>query len=344
MTDRVNEIIDYVVRERGIDRRLVYVSYSTSPPVIACSDPELAVVLRARLANAGYAQGVQIDVLPRPGTPALFLVATPVADVRREPSHRSELVSQAVHGDAVTPLTVLDEWTLVRMDDAYIGWIRNWYLKPCTPAGRDSFLAAATHRIKLNHAPVLDGPGGAAITELVTGTPLVVGQPAGRGWMEARLADGTAGFVSRASVEKLRNRRPRPAALAETAQRFTGIAYLWGGTTPNGFDCSGLIQRVFRLNGLVLPRDSDQQAHAGAPREVAGPADLTPGNLVFFGKSHASITHVGLVLPDLTFIHCYGQVVVNSLDPSHPRYLERLASIWQRTTDPLAKPARSRRR
>jgi hypothetical protein len=347
MTNLIQDIIADVIRERGIDTRLCHASMASAPEahvVVECSDEDVAVDLRKRFSARGETAGVRVEMLPGPGMPEWMLVVSAVADVRRHPSHPSELVSQAIHGDAVEPLKTVDDWTLVRMDDGYIGWIRDWHLKPWSKAERDEFARAATHRVRTNHVPVLSDPAAGAppLAELVVGTPLVAGE-ARRGWLEARLADGRRGFVPRPSLERLRSRRPNPARLAETGLRFIGVPYLWGGNTPNGFDCSGVVQRVFRLNGLLLPRDSDQQARFGLELTISGLSEVAPGNLLFFGKSRNSITHVGLVLPDRSFLHSYGQVVVNSLDPSSPRYQPRLASIWQMTRDPLKQPAPLRR-
>jgi hypothetical protein len=68
---------------------------------------------------------------------------------------------------------------------------------------------------------------------------------------------------------------------------------VWGGTTPKGFDCSGLVQYVFRQVGVELPRVSRDQASAGSP--VASLADAKPGDLVFFG---APVDHVGIYVGD----------------------------------------------
>lgn len=282
-------------------------------------------------------------IQPTPGMPELMLIVSAVADVRREPSHKAELVSQAIQGDVVTPLKAENEWTLARMDDGYIGWIRDWHMDTWTTVQAQSFSEAATHRIKSNHCVVLESAGGTPMVELVAGSRLVVGERSSRGLVNVRLADGRAGLAPRSALEPLRKRRPTPERLAKTGLGFLGIPYLWGGTTPNGFDCSGLIQRVFRLNGVLLPRDSDQQALFGVERPNPTPSELVPGELLFFGKSRDSITHVGLVLPDRTFLHSYGQVTVNAIDPSHPRYSQRLASIWQLTRDPLKRGTRSRR-
>jgi cell wall-associated NlpC family hydrolase len=333
MATLIQDIIADVIRAQGVDTRLVHV-HEAADDIVECSDPDVAGALRARLVQSADTAHVRVETLPRPGLPEWMLVVSAVADVRREPRHQSELVSQAIHGDAVAPLRAENEWTLVRMDDGYIGWIRDWHLK--TPAERTDS-PPRTHRIKANHAVVLETPAGSPLIELVVGTSVVVGEAAGRGLVNVRLADGRTGVVARAALEKVRNRRPTPERLAETGRRFIGIPYLWGGTTPNGFDCSGLIQRVYRLNGIVLPRDSDQQARFGVEKPTEGPESVAPGDLLFFGKSRESITHVGLVLADRTFLHAYGQVVVNSLDSSHPRYSARLASIWQLTRDPLRK-------
>ena len=92
------------------------------------------------------------------------------------------------------------------------------------------------------------------------------------------------------------------AELVDTARRFIGIPYRWGGTTAeNGFDCSGLTMVSYRLNGLDLPRVSRSQFRAG--RQVAK-NDLRPGDLVFFAtKGGRRVTHVGMYAGNDRFIH-----------------------------------------
>jgi len=92
------------------------------------------------------------------------------------------------------------------------------------------------------------------------------------------------------------------AELVDTARRFIGIPYRWGGTTvKDGFDCSGLTMVSYRLNGLDLPRVSRSQFAAG--RQVAK-NDLRPGDLVFFAtKGGRRVTHVGMYTGKDRFIH-----------------------------------------
>jgi cell wall-associated NlpC family hydrolase len=114
-----------------------------------------------------------------------------------------------------------------------------------------------------------------------------------------------------------------------------GIPYLWGGTSSRGFDCSGLIQTIYRLGGLLLPRDSDQQAEFGRRRRSRRLESLRTGDLLFFGKPGARISHVGMFLPDGLFLHASGQVRVSSVIPDHPLYESKLASQWRFTKNPI---------
>lgn len=86
--------------------------------------------------------------------------------------------------------------------------------------------------------------------------------------------------------------------LIDYAQSFTGVPYVWGGTTPSGFDCSGFVKYVFEHFGVNLPRTSREQVNVGTPVDAAG---IQPGDLIFSnwdsGSRAASATdHVALYI------------------------------------------------
>jgi len=89
--------------------------------------------------------------------------------------------------------------------------------------------------------------------------------------------------------------------LLETARSFLGVPYLWGGSTEQGFDCSGFSMAVYQLNGLKLPRSSREQCEAGRP---VGIRELQVGDLVFFAMNGGGrVSHVGVYAGDGKFIH-----------------------------------------
>jgi cell wall-associated NlpC family hydrolase len=93
------------------------------------------------------------------------------------------------------------------------------------------------------------------------------------------------------------------AVVRTATRRYEATAYQWGGLTPWGADCSGMVQSVYALHGVALPRDAWQQARVGAD---AG-ADLAahaPGDLLFFSdRDDGRVTHVGLAAGGGTMCH-----------------------------------------
>lgn len=206
-------------------------------------------------------------------------VTAPVLNLRKEPRHGSELVSQAPMG---TPLAVLKcpegEWWRVQTPDGYVAWARSTNLR--LEAGVEEGLR--TLPVMLEAARV-DGLGS---VPLAAGSELTIHERLEDGWL-AETPLGLRVRVPEAAAiapTDLPERWRRPSGLGaqavSLAERWLGIPYLWGGKSGWGLDCSGLTQLSYELVGIRLPRDADQQAKA-LPA-VSNWADLAPGDLLFY--------------------------------------------------------------
>ena len=101
--------------------------------------------------------------------------------------------------------------------------------------------------------------------------------------------------------------------IVSTAKSFMGVPYVFGGTTPSGFDCSGLLQYVFKMNGLTIPRLADEQYNLGKSAKIN---QLVAGDLVFFTTYTAGVSHCGIYVGDRKFLHASSSrgVIIDSLD------------------------------
>ena len=116
------------------------------------------------------------------------------------------------------------------------------------------------------------------------------------------------------------SRQATGASLVAEAKQWVGVPYLWGGMSPKGFDCSGLVRFVYLMNGIHLPRNASQIAKCGESVTVfegdAFTADnLQAGDLLFFGRKAqdgkpAKVTHVGMYIGEGRMIHA-SQLVRN---------------------------------
>lgn len=105
--------------------------------------------------------------------------------------------------------------------------------------------------------------------------------------------------------------------IVDTAMQYLGVPYVWGGTSPSGFDCSGLVYYVYKENGYSINRTAASIYQNGTYVEKE---NLQVGDAICFSSSSSSIGHVGLYIGDGQFIHASsgsGKVVISGLDESY---------------------------
>ncbi len=113
------------------------------------------------------------------------------------------------------------------------------------------------------------------------------------------------------------------SAVVASAMRHMGVRYRWGGMSPRGFDCSGLIGYVMRSVGVRLPRTAAELYVSGRPVSTN---ELRVGDIVFFETTRPGPSHAGIYIGNDQFIHAssgFGRVTVTSMDYPYyrPRYL-----------------------
>jgi cell wall-associated NlpC family hydrolase len=237
-----------------------------------------------------------------------LVVRAAVAPMHGEPRVSSAQVSQRLAGHAVQVVATEGDWIRARGEDGYEGWIHHGYLVP--PAAG---LTSSDRRLSLG-VVVRDGAGD-------TERALPLGA-----WLRADDEVVTGSVVNSSARPSMFPNDPH--AIAATAvQRFAGAPYQWGGVTPWGADCSGLVQTVFWLHGANLPRDAWMQAERGA--EVTGGVEAwQAADLVFFSdRPDRRITHVGIALGDARMVHLAlgrGGYAVERLTDSDDPYVTSL--------------------
>jgi len=267
------------------------------------------------------------------------VVTKPVVDLHADADVKSERVTQTILG---TPLMVAKSkrgWLRVTTPDGYRGWIeasatrRLKFLEPrYASKGR---LGLVTSNVAILYLDQFREPG-ESITVTVDTRLELVSEQSHR--FKVRLPDGRAGWVRKEDVAVRTAGFSYPVTsrkkIVEAGKRFLGVPYLWGGTTPLGFDCSGFVQLVCKMNGINLPRDTDMQFMVSRPIETK---ELQPADLLFFSNMTSGITHVGMFIGAGEFIHSSGKAIGVTISPlSDPYYQSALVGarrVWKNHAD-----------
>jgi gamma-D-glutamyl-L-lysine dipeptidyl-peptidase len=271
------------------------------------------------------------------------LVNNSVIHLRREPSSKKELVTQALLGTPVRILKSEGGKSLIQVPDGYIGWVNTEEVHPLDREELATYREAEKLIFNAQYGLAFSEPdeGSMPVTDLVIGN-IVCKVSEVPGFIQVKYPDGRLGWVESIDLVPSRAIFFRTALgenLVKTARQYNGIPYLWGGASSKDIDCSGLVSNVYFLNGIQLPRDADMQALIGRELTTDFVSDgLEPGDLLFFGRKAAEgqeedVTHVAMYIGDGEFIHSAGyreRVSINSMDSTRDNFIESYPDIFVR--------------
>lgn len=196
--------------------------------------------------------------------------------VRAEPNHPSEMVTQLLYKENYQLLGCSGDWHRIKCQhDGYEGWL---------PTSQIWEITANQY-----HAPILNRQTALLITDKENSMLTYLGTP---------------------NYDQQMATSMPPHTILELALQYINTPYLWGGRTPSGIDCSGLVQVVFASLGKKLPRDAYQQAIIGQKIDWQ---NRKIGDVAFFENDQNRITHVGILSDVDKIVHASAWVRVDLL-------------------------------
>ena len=337
--NRVNDIIAEIKTKYAPDKRVALFDIEVKKEkknLILYGEtnvPEAMVELMKKVKSQKIKVKDEVLLLPdeKLGDKKFGIVNVSVANIRSQPKHPAELATQALLGTIVKILKQKSDFYLIQTPDGYISWVddegivsvnreqmNDWDSNPQIIYLKDYGFAYSEPDVNSQR-----------VSDLVIGNILISVGKQGE-FVKVQFPDKRVAYIKNDETELyekwLKKATPTQENIVETAKTFMGIPYLWGGTSAKGMDCSGFTKTVYFLNGVLLDRDASQQVNNGILVDTEnGFENLQKGDLLFFGfngteKKKERITHVGIYIGNMEFIHEAGRVKINSFDETKPNF------------------------
>lgn len=230
-----------------------------------------------------------------------MVCCVPVGPMRAEASHRSEMVTQQLFGEKSALMDTGDDgWALIQLKyDGYRGWVQRSHI---TEIDEKQYLLSEKD-LTADWVSGIDYNG--HIMMVPMGSSL------------SAFKNGKAFWRKNAVHFKGKAWNPEEVVInakiiRQQAFKFLNTAYMWGGRSVFGIDCSGFSQMIYKLLNVPLPRDAWQQAEKG--EVVNFLQEVQCGDLAFFDNAEGRITHVGILLNENEIIHSSGKVRIDKID------------------------------
>ena len=271
--------------------------------------------------------------------PRHAVVALSSIYMRIAPDYESALETQELMGTVVEITGEKNYWREIVSPQPYKAWCTEKGLVEMSEEQLEAYLSAPKCIFTELYGHVYEATSCKAqtICDLVGGDIMRITGKKGQ-WTQISLPSGKTGWVCSKSVKphegftSIAKGEGNADSISDemmesiiaTAFRLKGVPYLWGGMTPKGVDCSGLVRWSYLMNGILLPRNASQIIHCG---DEVSLDKMQRGDLVFFGTPAKDgkpqrVTHIGIHIGEGRIIHSSHMVRVNSLDPNEPDYYE----------------------
>lgn len=253
------------------------------------------------------------------------VVDVSVCNLRIRPDYESSNETQALMGTVVQVLDADRYWRKLAAPDPYVAWANDLALAYMDTAAKDEYLAAPKWicTAEADYVYAEADEQSERICDICRLCLLRKAEGRHKDWVEVILPSGKRGWARACSLEDFgkwqQTRCVDAESLVAAAKRYVGAPYVWGGISPKGFDCSGLVKFAYMQCGVLLPRNAREMVYCGEAVK-ADASNMKAGDLLFFGSpangnKPLKITHVAMYIGDGKIIHSSQKVRISSLSP-----------------------------
>lgn len=222
--------------------------------------------------------------------------------VRESPSEKSQMVNQLLFGELMAVKDTKNDWFLIEtVDDCYVGWVCKNQIKQLTDTEFAIIKESKPYYLQTLSAQVR-GKGGKI--------PVFRGAQF-HGWEDGAFIIAGESFYYKKAVHEV-SESAGSREIITVARTYLNVPYLLGGRSPLGIDGPGLVQMIFKMNGVLLPRKVVQQVEKG--EQILFVEASEPADLAFFEGADGVVSHVGIILNENKILHAWGKVRIDFID------------------------------